>query len=178
MSISLQPPRTGINSSATPTKPFQGWESGNWVPYSELYCHLVWATKDRSPLLVGERATVAERSIRASCREKGAVVLALCLMPDHVHLAVSMPPRISVSDLMHLVKGSSSHLLDRDRSTPADVPFAWQSEYGAISFGKRSLSQIVAYIVNQREHHASNDLLPTFEQTERPYTKPDAADEA
>ncbi len=147
------------------------------MPYSELYCHLVWATKGRLPLLVDERATVAERSIRASCREKGAVVLALCLMPDHVHLAVSMPPRVSVSDLMHLVKGSSSHLLDRDRSITADVPFEWQSEYGALSFGKRSLSRVVAYVVNQREHHASNDLLPTFEQTERPYSKPGSDDE-
>ena len=120
---------------------------------------------------------MAERSIRASCREKGAVVLALCLMPDHVHLAVSMPPRVSVSKLINVVKGSSSHLLDRDDSIRTEERFSWQSEYGAISFGKRSLPQIVAYVVNQREHHASNDLWPTFEQTARPYSKPDIDDE-
>lgn len=115
---------------------------------------------------------MVEGAIRAACREQGAVVHAVGIMPDHLHLAVSVPPRLAVAKLVRLVKGSSSHLLNHGSN--AGEPFAWQAEYGALSFGKRSLSNVVAYVVNQERHHAADDLWPTFERTERPY--PDAAD--
>ena len=134
---------------------------------------MVWATKNREPLLSGERVTLAERAIRAACREQGTVVYAIGIMPDHVHLAVSILPRIAVADLVRLDKGGSSHLLNHDPNQNGGDPFAWQAEYGAISFGKRSLEQIVAYVDNQAAHHAADDLWPTFERIERP--RPDPA---
>src|SRR4051812_39349191 len=105
------------------------------MPYTELYCHLVWATKGREPLLTGEQATLAERAIRSLAREQGAVVHALGIMPDHVHVAVMIPPTITVAALVKAIKGSSSHLLNRVATTRSGEPFAWQSEYGALSFG-------------------------------------------
>ena len=137
------------------------------MPYSELYLHLVWATKNREPALLDDRATLAERAIRVACREQGAVVFAVGLMPEHAHLAVSIPPRLAVANLVRLVKGSSSHLLNHALDRNGGEPFAWQAEYGALSFGKRSLDHIVAYVINQPSHHAANDLWPTFERVER-----------
>jgi putative transposase len=137
------------------------------VPYWEHYFHVVWSTKGRLPLLVDERAIIADKSIRATCREKGAVVHAVAIMPDHVHVAVSIPPSLSVSDLMHAIKGSSSHLLNRDPSITSTEPFAWQPEYGSLTFGKRSLADVVAYVLNQRRHHADGDLLHAFERIDR-----------
>jgi putative transposase len=141
------------------------------MPYWELYCHLVWATRDRAPLLSGARAIRVENAIRAACREQGAVVHAVGMMPEHVHLAVSVPPRLAVADLARLVKGSSSHLLNHETSGP---PFAWQAEYGAISFGKRSLENVVAYVRNQERHHAEDNLLPAFERIERDHPEDSA----
>jgi putative transposase len=131
-----------------------------------LYCHLIWTTKDREPWLVGEDATIAERGIRAVCRELGAVVLALGIVPDHVHLAVSLPTRLSVAELMKQVKGNSSHLLNMGPDGRRLDRRHWQREYGALSFGARSLDQIVGYVRNQEAHHASGDLLPNFERLE------------
>src|SRR4051794_22906385 len=51
------------------------------MPYSELYCHLVWATKNRVPLLTSERTEIIHRSIRAACREHDAVVHAVVELP-------------------------------------------------------------------------------------------------
>jgi putative transposase len=143
------------------------------MPYSELYCHLVWTAKDRTTLLTGGRAELVEHAIRAACREHGAIAHGVGIMPDHVHLAVSMPPRLAVSELMRLVKGSVSHLLNTAPNRGGAESFAWQAEYGALSFGKRSLAAVVAYVVNQpAHHHAANDLWPTFERSARDIPKP------
>jgi len=50
--------------------------------------------------------------------------------------------------------------------------FAWQAEYGVVSFGEASRSTIVAYVENQRQHHADQTLVQIYEQLERPYIKP------
>jgi putative transposase len=135
------------------------------VPYFELYCHLVWATKGRGAALLGERAILTERCIRSVCRDRGVIVHAVSIMPDHVHLAVSMPPRIAVSDLVKSVKGNTSHLLNHHPEGALVEPFAWQPEYGALSFGKRFLPAVVSYVSNQRSHHAGGELKSAFERT-------------
>ena len=58
------------------------------------------------------RPEIVDSSARAACREWGAIVHALGFMPDHVHLAVSIPPRVAVSDLVRMVKESTNHLLN------------------------------------------------------------------
>src|SRR5690242_4262025 len=116
------------------------------MSYTELYCHFVWATEGREPLLVGTRVGVAEAAIRTAAREQGAVVHAVGVMPEHVHLAASFPTTVTIAWLAKSIKGNSSHLLNRVATGPDEPPFAWQAEYGALTFGKRSLSSIVAYV--------------------------------
>lgn len=137
------------------------------MPYWELYVHLVWATRGRELVLDGQRRTIVDRTIRSVCREQGAIVHALHSMPDHVHLAVSVPPRLAVADLVRLVKGNTSHLLNHELANAERAPFAWQSEYGAVSFGKRSLDSVVKYVTNQETHHAENSIWPSFERMVR-----------
>ena len=138
------------------------------MTYWRLFCHLVWGTKARESLIDDERADVIERSIRAACHEMGVIVHALGGMPDHRHLAVSIPPRLAIADFMRRIKGESSHLLNHSAGRDGGSWFGWQAEYGAISFGDGSLPRIVAYIQNQAEHHAANTLWPSLELTNRP----------
>jgi len=95
-----------------------------------------------------------------------AIVHAVGVMPDHVHLAVSIPPTIAITDFMRLVKGSSSHLLNQMSERSRDEIFAWQAEFGVLTFGERSLKDVRDYIDNQRTHHAEGTLLHSFEQLE------------
>jgi putative transposase len=132
-----------------------------------LFYHLVWAVKDREPLIDEERVAVIQRSFRATCHENGTVVHAIGMMPDHVHLAVSIPPRLSIAALARELKGSSSHLLNHDAKMASDGSFAWQAEYGVVSFGERSLADVVAYVSNQPQRHADRLEWPTFERIER-----------
>jgi putative transposase len=85
---------------------------------------------------------------------------------NHVHLAVSVPPGISLSDFIGQVKGNSSHFVNHE--IKPGYQFAWQSEYGVVSFSGDSLDMVVKYVKNQRLHHRDNTLQAMFESFEMP----------
>ena len=70
--------------------------------------HIVWCPKYRFRILAGDVGTFVERAVRSMCEWKGAEVLELKVLADHVHLVVDMPPRESVADLMGLLKGKTA----------------------------------------------------------------------
>jgi len=84
-------------------------------------------------------------------------------MPDHVHLAVSIPPSLAVATVVARLKGSSSHLINHAESK-GDQTFVWQPEYGVVSFGEKQLPDVVAYIEHQPERHASRRLWDRVER--------------
>jgi len=84
-------------------------------------------------------------------------------MPDHVHLAVSIPPTLAVTDAIARLKGSASHYVNQ--SMAREGRFAWQSEYGVLSFGQRNLADVVDYVNNQPARHAANRLWRPLEPT-------------
>ncbi|MEA2527003.1 MAG: REP-associated tyrosine transposase [Thermomicrobiales bacterium] len=133
------------------------------MPYWRMFCHLIWTTQHREPLLVGNVARVVEASLRKTCEEMRVLVHAIYLMPDHVHMAVSIPPSLSVAQVLSRVKGSSSHLVNHAESASNEA-FAWQPEYGAVSFGEKQLPDVVAYIEHQPERHASRQLWDRVER--------------
>jgi putative transposase len=147
---------------------------GRMMPYWRIFFHLVWATKQRESTIDEIRERLIQQSVIATCEAQGASMLALGFMPDYVHAAISVPPRIAVSELMRRINGSSSHLVnDVDRRTfnGFHERFFWQEEYGVLSFGERSLESVVSYVNNQRQHHSRDTILAEFERLERPYER-------
>ena len=133
------------------------------MPLWTMNCHVVWATKRREPVLVGETAELVRRSLVDGCSKQGIVLHALFLMPDHVHLAVSIPPGLAVATLVSRLKGSSSHLIRHAEPNP-DPSFAWQSEYGVVAFGEKQLPDVVAYVENQPARHKDRTTWSKLEQ--------------
>lgn len=62
--------------------------------------HIVWVPKYRFRILTGVIKDMVEEDIRMLCEWKGCEVLELNVQIDHIHLLVSIPPRVSVSKLM------------------------------------------------------------------------------
>ncbi len=142
------------------------------MPYWESYYHLVWGTKNRFPLITASRKELIRLSIAATCTERQALIHAIGMMPDHIHLAVSIPPDSQWLILSNGSKGASTRRINQHESEgPRDI-FAWQAEYGMLTFGEKSLSDVVAYVENQERHHTEQTLLARFEQLERPYLPP------
>jgi putative transposase len=131
------------------------------MSYWKLYYHFVWGTKNRLPLIASTLEPELHRAIAAKAQDMGGFVHAIGGMKDHVHLAVSIPPKLALAKFIGDVKGSSSHFVNH--VIKPDFGFYWQDEYGVLSFGERNLASVVRYIHNQKQHHADGTLIAAME---------------
>lgn len=138
---------------------------GMGMTYWKTFYHLVWATKNREPLITTERALIVASSIQIYTSKVDATIHAIGMMPDHIHIAISIPPNVAVSDLVQKFKGGSSHLVGEREGTRV---FRWQPKFGPFSFDEGRLASVVDYIHNQHHHHVSGQLRPRLEITELP----------
>ncbi len=67
--------------------------------------HIVWTPKYRYRVLFGEVKTLIENDIRMLCEWKGVEVIELHVQIDHIHIVCSIPPKVSVSELLGTLKG-------------------------------------------------------------------------
>ena len=70
--------------------------------------HIVWTPKYRFKILKGEVAEEVEECIRTFCSQQKCEIVELSVQVDHVHLLVLIPPKISVSKFMGIVKGRTA----------------------------------------------------------------------
>ncbi|MGH9668783.1 MAG: IS200/IS605 family transposase, partial [Terriglobales bacterium] len=90
-------------------------------------------------------------------RNHGMKSVAICGMPDHVHLLVSFSAEASVAKALNLLKSNSSKWM-RER----DGAFAWQEGYAAFSVSASALDSVVEYIENQERHHRKRDFKQEY----------------
>ena len=64
---------------------------------------------------------------------------------------MAIPPKHAIADVVKRLKGASSHDLNLGDQIEQ---FAWQRGYGILSLGERQLPDAVAYVQNQKAHHA------------------------
>ncbi len=133
------------------------------MPHCRLHYHLVWATRDRLPLLSEPHERLIEAIVQRKARMLRVLVHAIGSTADHVHLAVSLPPSLSLADCVRHLKGASSRAINARLQ-----PFAWQCEYGALTLGERALPAIVDYVRRQKAHHARRSTIPVLERTAAP----------
>jgi putative transposase len=75
----------------------------------EIHLHLVWTTKYRKPVLVGEPATRVRDLIREICGAHDVKIMKGHVSKDHVHLLVSIAPQVTISRLLQWLKGKTVH---------------------------------------------------------------------
>ncbi|MHB1000460.1 MAG: IS200/IS605 family transposase [Armatimonadota bacterium] len=131
------------------------------MPFWHLYYHIVWATNGRQPLIVPEIEPILYGTIKDKALAIGGKVFAINGIADHVHMAVSIPPNVSIASYIGKIKGASSYQIKRSNDNPFTV--YWQKSYGIVSFRKDNLKQVVEYIDNQKEHHSCGRLLQSLE---------------
>jgi putative transposase len=83
------------------------WKKLSHVVYQCSY-HIVWCPKYRFRILKGNVGKATEETIRSLCDWKGIDILELNVREDHVHLVVSIPPKISISEAMGILKGKTA----------------------------------------------------------------------
>ncbi len=132
------------------------------MPYWELFYHIVWATKNREPLLTLEVERIIYGFLRNKALGLEANVYAINGNLDHVHIVTSIPPKISVSKFIGQIKAVAS--VKYNQSKPGAARFYWQEEFGAFSFDRKRLPNFVSYVQRQKEHHAEKKIIPVLER--------------
>lgn len=125
-------------------------KSNNNVVYSCIY-HVVWCPKYRRKVLVGDIALRLKILIEQICSKLQAEIVEMEIMPDHVHLLVSVDPQFGIHRLVRQVKGSTSHTLRREFKTlTTRLPSLWTNSYFVATVGGAPLAVIKQYIENQQ----------------------------
>ena len=143
------------------------------MPLWRLFYHLVWATHDRQPLIspaheqilypyIKGKVDFLECQLHAILQGRG---YANGGIEDHIHLIVSIPPKLSISDFAKRIKGSSARYLNQELADN-NYKFAWQHEYAVFSLGEQRLEWAIAYVGNQKQHHTTGDIIKILERTE------------
>ena len=76
-----------------------------------IHLHLVWITKYRKSVLVGDIALKTREILRQICSAESVEIIRGHVSRDHIHLFVSIPPQVTISRLVQKLKGKSSHKL-------------------------------------------------------------------
>jgi len=133
--------------------------------YSEINLHFAWHVKNDEPILRDEIEAQLYRHLRGKAiNESGMCFHGVGGTNDHVHLVVSVPPTLSISEWIGRMKGESSHFVNH-RIANRKV-LAWQSGYGVVSFGTKDLPWVVEYVRNQRQRHAAGEVFERLERVE------------
>jgi putative transposase len=133
------------------------------MPYWQLFYHMVWATKNRDPLLTPDVEPVIYGFLRGKATGLGATIYALNGMADHVHMVASIPPKIAVATFIGQVKAVATTRFNK--SGLSETPIYWQAEYAVFSFDGKRLTNYIAYVERQKEHHAQGNTIPILERT-------------
>jgi putative transposase len=135
--------------------------------YLSVALHLVWTTADRQPYITSDVETRLYDYCVGVARRKGCDVLAIGGTENHVHLLLTLPSTIRLCDLMRDVKAGSSHFMMR--TLKPDTWFDWQDSYAAIAVSPSHRKRIIAYIHNQKQHHADGTIDELLEQDGETY---------
>jgi len=119
--------------------------------YTQLHVQIVFAVQGRENLVKERFRDELEKVICGIISENQCKPLAIYCNPDHTHVLVGIHPTISVAKLAEVIKSSSSGWINRQRLIAGK--FHWQGGYGAFTYSKSQLDDVVKYILRQPDHH-------------------------
>jgi REP element-mobilizing transposase RayT len=119
--------------------------------YTNLLTHFIFSTKDRAPLLESELKERLFPYRGGIIRELDGVALSINGPTDHVHILVSMPPKVAPAEFIGKVKANSTGWVHKEFANC--WAFAWQVGYSAFSVSHSQKKVVLDYIANQEAHH-------------------------
>ena len=135
------------------------YRKGSHTVYDIKY-HIVWITKYRKPVLRGEVAKHVRELVRQTCATLDVYIVSGHVALDHIHLLVSVPPNLSVSDLVQRLKGRTSRQMLED-FTELNRQFwgrhHWARGYFVASSGNVTDEIIQQYIESQDKNFPADD---------------------
>ncbi|MBX2974605.1 MAG: IS200/IS605 family transposase [Ignavibacteriaceae bacterium] len=121
------------------------------MPFINIYLHLIWSTKNRNKIISRDLKPLLIEHIKQNAKQKEIYIDSINCVSDHIHLLISLGSNQSVSKIIQLIKGESSHWINENKLIPGK--FEWQDEYIALSVSKSIVDKVRKYIASQEVHH-------------------------
>lgn len=119
----------------------------------DIKYHLIWVTKYRYHVLMGEVAIRTRELIRQTCLSRDVTIVQGSIGKDHVHMLVSCPPTIAPAKLVQYIKGRSSRMI-QDEFPHLKKRYwgqhMWGRGYFCATVGSVTEETIRQYIANQK----------------------------
>lgn len=125
-----------------------------------LQVHLVWITKYRYQVLQGDIQIRCRDILRQVCNSLDVQILKGVVSKDHIHLHVSYPSKLSVSDLVKRMKGRSSRMLLQEFPELQRRYWGnhfWGIGYGCWSTGHLTEEMLNSYLAHHKDHPNTNE---------------------
>ena len=121
------------------------------MSYTSLYNHIIFSTKARKPLIDDSISQRLFSYIAGTAANLDCKVFIANGVVDHIHLLISLSPKISVVELVRTIKSNSSRWIHEKFLEHKD--FGWQDGYSAFSVSYSGINDVAKYIKGQQEHH-------------------------
>jgi len=128
--------------------------------YTQIHIQFVFAVKYRAALIDNAWKERLHQYMTGIFQQNKHKMLQINSMPDHMHIFIGMRPDQSISSLIQNVKTESSKWIKAEKLCKS--PFAWQEGYGAFSYSKSQVPDVVRYIRDQELHHKERTFLDEY----------------
>ena len=132
------------------------------MPFVRIWIHLVWATKNRQPLLTKDIRQKVFAHVRENASKKNIYVDFVNGYTDHVHCLISLNQEQTIAKVAQLIKGESSFWINKNKLCKEN--FEWQDDYFAVSVSESGVNRVREYIKNQEIHHGTKTFQQEYDE--------------
>ena len=128
--------------------------------YSQIYIQVVFVVKGRQNLISSKHREELHKYITGIIQHRNQKLISIFCMPDHIHILIGIKPSISISDLVRDIKAASSHFINEKKWIIEK--FNWQEGFGAFSYSRSQIENVINYILKQEEHHKKKSFKEEY----------------
>jgi len=128
--------------------------------YRSMLFHIVFATKERQPLIGSEIRHRLYGYIDTIIEDRFGHPIRIGGVEDHIHILMDKKPGVNEINMLRDIKAFSSGWIHK--TFPRLAGFAWQAGYGIFSVSGSHKETLIGYIENQSEHHKKVTLQEEF----------------
>ena len=128
--------------------------------YSQINIHCVFAVKGRENIITNTFRNDLHKFMYGILKNDNVFPLAIGGWKDHVHVFFELKPDLKISDLMRMLKATSSKWINDNKLVLGK--FQWQEGYGAFSYSRSQRDKVIDYILKQEEHHSKKTFREEY----------------
>ena len=119
--------------------------------YTQIYIQIVIVVKGRYFLIPDEKKENLHKYITGIIRNKKHKLISINGVSNHIHFLIGLNPVEALSELVKEVKRCSTNFINEQKWLRGK--YSWQEGYGAFSYSRSQLDNVIKYIENQEKHH-------------------------